>query len=206
MSNSIQEIQKQTYRYYYQDGLVELAVGILFLIIGLDTYLISSLSPGSPTAIAAWIALPILTIAGIFGVQRFVKNLKERHVHHRTGYIEYVPKRNPYRWVITVGGLALILAIILLPYDWVQKGSVAGGILLFIILASIGVQVDLKRLIVVGGLSLIIGVGFALTSLSDTTSLAATLAGAGLILTLTGSVSFRKYLNENPLPEEALHG
>jgi uncharacterized membrane protein len=206
MSNPIQEIQKQTYRYYYQDGLVELAVGILFLVIGLDTYLISSLSPGSPSAIAAWIALPILTVAGIFGVQRFVKSFKERHVHHRTGYIEYVPKRNPYRWVITGGGLALILAVILLPYDWVQKGSVAGGTLLFIILASIGIQVDLKRLIVIGGLSLIIGVGFALSSLSDNASLAATIAAAGLILILTGSFSFRKYLNENPLPEEALHG
>ena len=206
MSNSIQDIQKQTYRYYYQDGLVELAVGILFLVIGLDTYLISSLSPGSPGAIAAWIALPVLTVAGIFGVQRFVKSLKERHVHRRTGYIEYVPKRNPYRWVISAVGLVLILAVILLPYDWLQKGSVAGGTLLFIILGSIGNQVDLKRLIVIGVLSLIIGVGFAFSSLSDTASLAATIAAAGLILVLTGSFSFRKYLNENPLPEEDLHG
>jgi len=206
MSNSIQDIQKQTYRYYYQDGLVELAVGILFLVIGLDTYLISSLSPGSPAAIAAWIALPLLTVGGIYGVGRFVKNLKERHVHRRTGYIEYVPKRNPYRWVISGIGLALILAVILLPYDWLQKGSVAGGTLLFIILTSIGIQVDLKRLILVGSLSLIIGAGFAFSSLSDNASLAATIAAAGLILVLTGSFSFRKYLNENPLPEEDLHG
>lgn len=205
MSNSIQDIQKQTFRYYYQDGLVELAVGMLFLVIGLDTYLISSVSPGSPSAIAAWIALPILTMGGIFGVGRVVKNLKERHVHPRTGYIEYVPKRNPYRWVITGVTLALIIAVILLPYDWLQKGSVAGGTLLCIILASIGAQVNLKRLIVVGGLSLAIGVAFALSPLTDNASLAATIAAAGLILVLTGGVAFRKYLAENPFSEEAVN-
>lgn len=206
MSNPIQDIQKQTFRYYYQDGLVELAVGVLFLVIGLDVFVISSFPVGSPAAIAAWIALPILTVGGIYGTGRFIKNIKERHVHPRTGFIEYVARRNPYRWVISGVALALIIAIIVLPYDWVQKGSVAGGTILGIILASIGVQVDLKRLIVVGGLSLAIGVALALSSLSDNASLAATFAAAGLILTLTGGLAFRKYLAENPLPEEALHG
>ena len=206
MSNPIQDIQKQTFRYYYQDGLVELAVGILFLVIGLDTYVISSLPPGTPAAIIAWIALPILTVGGIYGVGRFVKNLKERHVHPRTGYIEYIPKRNPYRWVITGIALALIIAVIILPYDWVQKGSVAGGTLLCIILASIGIQVDLKRLMIVGGLSLAIGVALALTPLPDTTSLAATFAAAGLILSLTGGAAFRRYLAKNPFSEEAVNG
>jgi hypothetical protein len=208
MSNSIQDIQKQTYRYYYQDGLVELAVGILFLVIGLDTWVISSITPSSPAAIAAWIALPILTIGGIYGVGRFVKILKERHVHQRTGYVEYVPKRNPYRWVISGVALALILAVIILPHDWdwLLKGSVAGGVILCSILASIGVQVGLKRLIVVGALSLVIGVGFALSPLSDTASLAATFAASGLILTLTGGIAFRKYLAENPTSQEAFNG
>lgn len=205
MSNPIQDIQKQTYRYYYQDGLVELAVGILFLVIGLDTYVISSLPVKSPGAIAAWIALPVLTIGGIYGIGRFVKNLKERLVHPRTGFIEYAARRNPYRWLISAVALALVLAILLLPYDWLQKGSIAGGTLLFIILVSIGAQVDLKRLIVVGVLSLAIGVGFALSPLSDNASLAATFAAAGLILVLTGGVSFRAYLSQNPLAEEAAH-
>jgi hypothetical protein len=108
--------------------------------------------------------------------------------------------------VITGVALALIIAVIVLPYDWVQKGSVAGGTLLCIILASIGAQVDLKRLIFVGALSLAIGVAFALTPLHDTASLAATFAAAGLILVLTGGLAFRKYLAENPSSEEADNG
>lgn len=208
MSNTIQEIQKQTYRYYYQDGLVELAVGILFLVVGLDTWVISSLAFGSPAAIAAWIALPIITIGGIYGVNRVVKTLKERHVHHRTGYIEYVPKRNPYRWVISGVLLALILAMILLPHDWdwLLKGSVAGGVILCAILTSIGLQVNLRRLIIVGALSLGFGIGSALSPLSDTSSLAATFAASGLILVFTGGAAFRKYLAKNPATEGAHNG
>lgn len=207
MSHTIQDIQKQTYRYYYQDGLVELAVGILFLVIGLDTLVISSLAPGSTISIIAWIALPILTVGGIYGVQRFVKNLKERHVHRRTGYIEYVAKKNPYRWVISGVVLALFLAIILLPFDWdwLLKGSVAGGTIMCVILGSIGVQVGLNRLIVIGAISLGVGVGFALSPLSDTASLAATFAATGLILLSTGVIVFRSYLAANPLPQEDIN-
>lgn len=206
MSNPIQDIQKQTYRYYYQDGLVELAVGILFLVIGLDTLVISSLPPGSPAAIAAWIALPVLTIAGIFGVQRFVKNLKERHVHPRTGYIQYEAKPNHYRWLVIGFTFALTISVILVPYDWLRKGSVTGGMILCVILASIGAQVGLKRLIAVGATGLILGIIFAFLPFTDNASLAATFAAVGLILVITGGVAFQKYLNENPLPQEAAHG
>jgi hypothetical protein len=203
MSNPIQDLQKQTFRYYYQDGLVELAVGILFLVIGIDTYVISSLPTGTPLSIVAWIALPILTIAGIFGVQRIVKNLKEQHVHPRTGYIQYAAKPNRYRWLIVAFAFFLAISVILLPYEWLQKGSVTGGMILCVILASIGAQVDLKRLIWIGGSGVIFGLLFGFLPLTDNASLAATFAAVGSILVLSGSLAFRKYLANNPLPQEA---
>jgi len=206
MPESIQNIQKQTYRYYYQDGLVEVAVGILFLVIGLDTWVISSLPLATPAAIAAWIALPVLTIGGILGVQRFIKVFKERYVHPRTGYIEYAAKPNRYRWLVSGIVLALAISILVLPYDWLQKGSITGGTILCVILASIGAQVGLKRLIALGAAGLLLGVVFSLLPLTDNASLAATFAATGLILATTGSLAFRHYLQANPLPQEVLHG
>jgi len=207
MTDSIQNLQKQTFRYYYQDGLVELALGVLFLVIGLDTLAITLLPTRTPLSIAAWVLLPILTVGGIYGVQRFVRNLKERFVHPRTGYIEYSPKPQPYlRWLVSGGALALILAAILLPFDWLQKGSVAGGTILFVILTVIGYRVSLKRMIFLGVLSLVLGAGFALTPLSDNASMAAIFAALGLILCLTGGLVFKNYLIDNPAPEETVHG
>jgi hypothetical protein len=202
MAQHIQDLQKQTFRYYYEDGLVEIAVGILFAVIGIDTWLISITPRTSPLAIAAWILLPLLTVGGIFGVGRFVKTLKERHVHPRTGFIQYAAKPNRYRWLISGFSLALAVSILLLPYDWLHKGSATGGMIIGVILASIGAQVGLKRLIATAALGLVLGVVFALLPLNDNASLAATFASVGMVLVLIGGLAFRSYLAENPLPEE----
>lgn len=199
--DNISKIQKQTFRYYYEDGLVELAVGILFGIIGLDTWLISIASPGTSLSITAWILLPILTVAGIYGVGRFVKKFKEKHVHPRTGYIEYPAKPNRNRWLVSGFALALAVAMLLLDFEWLQQGSVTGGIILCVILASIGARVNLKRLIAMGALGLVLGITFAYLPLSDNASLAATFAVTGFVLILTGTLTFRNYLASNPLQE-----
>ena len=201
MSDPITELQKQTFRYYYEDGLVELAVGILFAVIGLNTWLISTAPQGTPLALAAWILLPIFTIGGIFWVQRFVKNLKERLVYPRTGFIDYSTKPNPYRWLVMGTALLLVVVIFVAPYSFLNRESVAGGTIMFIILVSIGAQVDLRRLIVIGALALVLGLGLAFLPGSEHAGLSLTYAGAGLALIATGAVAFRKYLAENPLPD-----
>jgi len=201
--DNITQIQKQTFRYYYEDGLVEMAVGLLFAIIGLDVLLISSAPQGTPISIGAWILLPILTVAGIYGVQRFVKNLKEKFVHPRTGYIEYAAKPSPYRWLVSGFALVLAVSFLFLPYDWLQKGSVTAGMIFFVILVSIGVQVGLKRLIAEGILSFILGIVLAFLPFNDNASLVATFIPTGLLLILVGSWVFRKYRSDNPLPESA---
>jgi hypothetical protein len=205
MSNQIDQIQKQTYRYYYEDGTVELAVGILFAVIGVNTWLISSAPQGSALAIVAWILLPFLTIGGVFGVQRFVKNLKERLVYPRTGFVDYSPNPNPYRWLVSGTALLIVLAIFIAPYSFLNRESVAGGTILFIILVSIGAQVNLRRLIMLGVLALILGVSLAFLPGSEHAGLALTFAGPGLALVSTGAVAFRKYLAKNPRPEETVH-
>ncbi len=201
MSESINQIQKQTFRYYYEDGLVELAVGLLFAVIGLNTWAISSTTPGTTLSIAAWILLPILTIGGIFGVQRFVNNLKERLVYPRTGYIVYEAKPYRYRWLVFGFALALAVSILVLPYEWLTKGSVTGGALMGVILASIGAQVDLKRLIAIGALGLVLGLIFAFLPFTDNAGLAATISFTGMILILVGGMALRSYLSTNPLPD-----
>jgi hypothetical protein len=205
MSEPINELQKQTFRYYYEDGLVELAVGILFAVIGLNTWLISVAPQGTILALGAWILLPILTVGGIFWVQRFVKNLKERLVYPRTGYIEYSTNPNPYRWLVMGTALLLALVIFVAPYSFLNRESVAGGTILFIILVSIGAQVDLRRLIVIGALALILGISLAFLPGSEHAGLSLTYAGAGLALIASGAIAFRKYLAENPQTEVMPH-
>ena len=199
MNRNLEKLQKQTLRYYYQDGLVELGVGILFAVIGVDTWLLSITPPGSPLAIAAWILLPLLTIGGIIFVQRFVKNLKDRLVHPRTGFIEYKTKPNRYRWLVIGFAFALSISVLVMPYEWFTKGSATGGAILYVILASIGAQVDLRRLIVIGFLGLIFGVALAFLVQNENAGLALTFAISGCALLISGGFALRKYLIDNPL-------
>ena len=206
MSNKIDQLQKQTFRYYYQDGLAEMAVGILFAIIGLNLWLVSSAPQGTTLALAAWIALPILTVGGIFWVQRFVKNLKERQVYPRTGYINYGIQPNPYRWLIM--GIPLLVAVLALIYSdsWLNRESVMGGILLCLILGSIGVRVNLHRLIGIGIFGLILGIALAYLQVSEHAGLSLTYAAAGLVLLISGGLSWRSYLSKNSFPEDDQEG
>ena len=203
MTESINQIKKQAFRYYYEDGLVELAVGGLFAIIGLNTWLISILPSGTPLSLAAWIALPILTIGGIIGVQWMVKSLKERLVHPRTGFIDYSTKPNPYRWYVIGGALAMVVVVALLPYEWLNRESVAGGTIMFLILVSIGAQVDLRRLITIGNLALVLGIGLAFLPGNEHAGLSLTYAGAGFALLVSGGFALRSYLSKNPLSAES---
>ncbi len=200
--DNITKIQKQTFRYYYQDGLAELAVGVLFTVIGLNLWLVSSAPQGTPLSLAAWIALPILTMGGIFWVQRFVKNHKERQVHPRTGYIAYDTQPNPYRWLIM--GIPLLVALLAIIYSdsWLNHESVMGGILLCLILVSIGTRVNLWRLIGIGIFGLVLGITLAFLQINEHSGLAITYAAAGLALLLSGGVAWRRYLSQNPLPKD----
>jgi len=201
MTNNINQIQKQTYRYYYEDGLVELAVGGLFVIIGLNTLFISIAPAGTPLATAAWILLPIFTIGGILGVQYFVKTFKESLVYPRTGFITYDKNPSPTRWLVIGTALLLTIVIFIAPYSFLNRESVAGGTILFIILVSIGAQVNLRRLIVIGVVALVLGISLAFLPGSEHAGLSLTYFGAGLVLLSTGAVALRKYLAENPLPD-----
>ncbi len=201
MSNPIQDIQKQTFRYYYEDGLAELAVGVLFAVVGLNLWLVSAAPQGTPFALAAWIALPIITVGGIFWVQRFVKNQKERLVHPRTGFIAYDTQPNPYRWLIMGIPLLVVALAIIYSDSWLNRESVMGGILLCLILVTIGVRVNLGRLIGIGILGLVLGVTLAYLQVSEHVGLAITYTIAGLALLLSGGVAWRSYLSKNPSPE-----
>jgi hypothetical protein len=201
MSNHIDQLQKQTFRYYYEDGLAEIAVGVLFAVVGLNLWLVSAAPQGTPFALAAWIALPIVTVGGIFWVQYFVKHQKERLVHPRTGYIDYDTQPNPYRWLIMGIPLLVIALAIIYSDSWINRESVMGGILLFLILVSIGVRVNLLRLTGIGIFGLVLGVTLAYLQVSEHVGLAITYTIAGLVLVLSGGLAWRSYLSKNPSPE-----
>jgi hypothetical protein len=201
MSQEIDRIIRRTQYYYYEDGLVETAVGILFTIIGL--------------ALLGWLTLPInpalgivmvfVSIGLIFGstlfVQKVIPMLKERITHPRTGTVNYEhnkPTRG--RWLVT--GAALIVAVFALVFpDYLSKMSVVEGLLLGIILCYLGYRVRLYRFYLLGGAALAIGIVAAMLFDNDITGSAFTFGVTGLIMVVSGLIVLTTYLRRHPIAE-----
>ncbi|KAA3656342.1 MAG: hypothetical protein DWQ04_31370 [Chloroflexi bacterium] len=201
MPQDIEQVMKRTQRYYYEDGLVETAVGTLFIAIGLALlgWLMIQTSP------VLGIVMVLVSTAAIFGgtlfVQRVIPALKARITHPRTGSVTYrrdVPSRS--RWLIVVA--ALLIAILSFNFPgYISQISVVIGLLLGIIFSVLGYRVRLRRFYLLGGVAVIVGMVTAVSFTNDITSAASTFVGTGLIMAVIGLIVLKQYVQRHPIAE-----
>ncbi len=201
MSTQLEEIQRRTHRYFYEDGLVEMAVGLLFMVVGLALLLTGVTEPGSPLAGLVWIALAALVIGGAFTMQRLVARLKQRITYPRTGVVIYNTQPTRGRWLVVLAALALAVGQIFLP-EWASRMALAEGLLLAIILFYLGYRVSLTRLYLPALIAAGLGVAASLMVGSNIAGSAVVFGGAGAALLISGLAGLRRYLHHNPLPEQ----
>ena len=201
MSQDIEKVMQRTQRYYYEDGLVETAVSLLFIVIGL--------------ALLGWLTIqtsPVLGIVMVFVsmgvimggtlfVQRVIPFLKERITHPRTGAVTYrrdVPSRS--RWVVI--GFALLLPVLGFVFpEFVTQMSGAVGLLLGVVLSLIGYRVRLPRFYFLGIAAMLAGIGAASLFDNDITSTAFTFGTVGLLMFVVGLTILWQYIRRHPVAE-----
>lgn len=198
MNNQLDDMAKRPYRYFYVDGLVEAATGLLFLAIGLVLLGWINLDRGSWVQITAVIALPLVIIGGTFAIKHIVGSLKERITYQRTGYVAYrADEPGNGRWFVLGVATVLIAVMFFLP-DWLNTMPAIQGALLGIILASIGYRVAVTRFYIFGGLALIIGVATAYLVRDEILGSMITFAITGAAMFLLGLIVFLNYLRQHP--------
>ena len=85
--DEIKDIEKRTRQYFYEDGFIEIAVGILFLMLG--GYFFATVALPATSRIKSWLdaSFVLVILAGLFLVGRLVRFLKFRITYPRTGYV-----------------------------------------------------------------------------------------------------------------------
>ena len=201
MSQEIDRIIQRTQYYYYEDGIVETAVGILFSIIGLA--LLGWLTvPSNP---ALGIVMVLVSMGLIFGgvlfVQKVIPILKEHITHPRTGTVNYgrsKPTRG--RWLVI--GAAFLVAVLAFVFpDYLSEISVVEGALLGVVLCYLGYRVHLRRFYLLGGAALVIGIVAAILFDNDITGSAFTFGVTGLMMVVSGLIVLMTYLHRHPVAE-----
>lgn len=204
MNQSIDDVMRRTYRYYYEDGLAETAVGILFFIIGLA--LLGWLTIQSSPILG--IMMVILSILLIFGgtlfVQKVLPSLKERLVYPRTGKVVYrreeqEPTKRTNRWLMLLM-LAVFVLAMLLPERFNQM-ALLEGVLLGVLFVYLGYRVKVNRFYLLGGAALLVALASMMLFSDDIRSSAFTFGGTGLILLISGLIVLVRYLRRYPQAE-----
>jgi len=197
---SLKELIDRPFRYFYDDGLVELAVGTLFLAAGLAISAWAATPSGSMWRVVGALLLVAIPMLGSVLFKRLVQRVKDRWVHPRTGYVDYdeaQPSRA--RWVVIGGALALAIAGFLLP-DQLNNMALMEGALLGLVLVTLAYRARLARFYLLAAIAALIGLAAALWLGSDLWGSAATFGATGAVMILSGGCALRRYFIAHPEP------
>jgi hypothetical protein len=203
MITQVEQAPRRAVRYWFDDGLVELGTGLLFLLLS-ALFAVEGLAPaGSLLEGVSAFSLPALVIGGMIVLGLALRAVKERLTFPRTGYVAY-PQPGPVRRVLAVViGAGVSLAIVWLlaarPSLQLALGALQGAVLAVVFLA-LSLRTGLIRLAFPGFFAL--GGGLAATSWGLGASLGSALAfgSAGVAALLSGAMVLARYVRTTSPP------
>ena len=208
MEDKMLEVEKHVKRYWFSDGIGELAGGGLFLLLAAYFGIPQFLGENNFLSVILQSSLVLVLIGGIFGVRWLVTALKTRLTYPRTGYVEYrVDKKHAIRVRTFAMAFAMVMAFLMVllarsiqivDSTVLVTGVVVGVVFVILCGKSYGVQ----RFYLLGAVSVILGAILSLGKLPNAYALAAFYGLMGLAVLISGGVVLFRYLRENPLPTE----
>ena len=211
-THDVKEVEQRAKRYWYSDGIAELAGGGILILLGLYFGIQGFFGENSNISVILQVSLVILMLAGILGVRWLVNTLKVRLTYPRTGYVEYrvkVSESRNLRLIIVASALALSAVSIVLVDSIRELDSmvlVTGFLVGGIFIALRGRSSGMKRFYWMGGMAILMGLGLSISQLEQAYTLALFYGLLGLIILTSGAVVLMRYLSENPMPSEPENG
>ncbi|HXF84478.1 MAG TPA: hypothetical protein VNK49_03735 [Anaerolineales bacterium] len=213
MSNPIRDAEKRTLRYWTEDGLPDLYIGLGFIIYAALTW-------WSARSNLGWVeALKSIFLVAMIALGRFVvETFKMRLTYPRTGYVAYSqPTRRQAVLSILlslfVGGVLAFIIFYTLATEGESTGMTLANILLPILFSGMIAVIAYKQGSVRYGIYALIAVLSGLAVLPFARSLppasqdavrngAAMLAVTGAGMLIGGALTLVRYLSRYPLPQE----
>lgn len=205
MNNNLDNAIQRTKQYWNIDGIAELVVGAIFVVLG-AYFLAQSLLPPQSLVSNFLTGLFVLLILGSgFLGGRVIDWIKTRITYPRTGYIAQ-SKNQKHRWLAAIMAIliaAVVSALIITSpvlLDWVPAIT---GILAAAILTLAAYRNATVRIYILASISLLLGTILSLLTLEDNFALAAYYGLMGLAGLISGGITLITYLqNTNPDAED----
>ncbi len=204
----IDQIMRNTRRYWYVDGINEIAGGGLIFFIALTYFLFSLIPNIGMRSILLGLVQPLVIIGGSIFTSKIVKIIKEKLTYPRTGYLLFrQQKSRRVRRMVIVFLTAFMISILVSFFASAipeQFTPLMTGIFMAGFTIYIAYWMGVNRFYWMSGFTLIIGVVITLLNLPGVLPFVTLFAGIGLIWMISGSWTLINYLkNTEPVEEGA---
>jgi hypothetical protein len=194
MKDNFSQVEGRVRRYWFTDGIGELMGGALFLLLGLYFSAQQYFGDQSPIGIILQSSFVILVIGGAFVGRWMINQLKARLTYPRTGYVEYSVKNkgNIRRRTIAFAlamGVAMFAIVITRSVNTIDSMVALTGLLVSVIY-------------VLSAIALILGIVLSVSGFARGYNLGIFYSLMGVAFVVSGGLTLRHYLSENPLPAE----
>ncbi len=211
MDNNFHDVEQRVQRYWYTDGIGELIGGAMFILLGLYFCFQQYFGDRSSVGMILQSSLVIFMAIAVFWGRRLINALKIRLTYPRTGYVEYPTpdKHRFWRRVLTMAvamAVAMFMVVISRKVNAIDSTVVVTGALVAVILlVKQGWSSSMPRFYFLSAISLILGLALSVSGLPTGYNLTAFYGLMGIAFAISGGWTLRRYLQENPLPEDTEH-
>jgi hypothetical protein len=209
MKDSYADVEQRVRRYWYVDGFGELVGGGGMCLI-LAAYFAAQQYFGDDSLVGGLLqaSLALVLIGGIFLMRKLINIAKAQVTYPRTGYVEYQSSgRNRLIAGVLSAALGMLMAML---FVWIVRQfnridamvAISGLVMGLILLMKQVWTMKVKRFYILGLLSMLYGSVLSDSGLPAGYNLGLFYALMGVSFAISGGLTLKRYLDENPLPVE----
>ena len=203
----IEKIEKRTVQSFYSDGLAEISIGLIFLLLGGYFFAQAAAPEGSALGSALSLLSVLVIVSAGFLVSRILRFLKRRITYPRTGYVAFKkkassPKRRAATMIIAgiIGaGMATLYGI---SPSFNALFPALNGLLLAVAVLLIAHKVGLARFYILAAASAFTGIAVSAAGVDDMKGISLTFGLFGAAVTLSGLATLIVYLRKSPRADQ----
>lgn len=201
-SLDLHELERRPVKYWNEDGLPELVMGLLWILWG-GSFLVGNALPRGPVWNVYWLVTPaLLALSGVVAVWT-TKRLKAQFTFPRTGYVRWKEPTRLQRAMaaaIAVGTASVAAALIVKSRTEGLEHVAAPGLGVILSLGFVVASLTQRapHLLALGGVALALGLSFGALG-TGWEAMNWMLVALGAVAALLGAARLRLFLARNPM-------
>jgi len=206
-TSSIQDIEKRTQRYWFDDGLWDLGFGIVCLLIGIVSFILFFTQLEGVLGMVFVLAQTLIIIGSFSAIGKVISYFKERITYPRAGYVVYrkPAARDKVKRILRsffiaafIGGLVSMLASLSVTRNYL---AVITAGLMGMMAFYLGIRFGVLRYILISVITVALGFFISVFHLENDASIAGIFCGMGILWLLSGGITLWHFLTSTQIAQ-----